>query len=220
MSNFLEVNSSDTIQNPNKPYWNIPPCNICATASTLRLGDKATHLQTLTQACSQGTWICKMEHCKEEDREVVTSLQSPPRPLPLSLFHPTCWCNSLISFALLWLSQRNIRTPVLIRGLSCSSHGVVSLAIEETLQTKAGILSPVNVKYKWLFCCWKFLSDMFIWLQPHLVWLDKALLARFCSCLAGESSLGPSQLYGICPLIVVNPMAILRPEFAECKISV
>lgn len=36
----------------------------------------------VAHAHSKQTWICKMEHCKDEDSEVVTSLLSPPRPLP------------------------------------------------------------------------------------------------------------------------------------------
>lgn len=78
--------NSDTIQKLNKPWWkphhitHYPDVCHSFVSAALYHGDEATHLQTLTRA--QGTWICKMEHCKDEDWEVVTSLQS----LPLGLF--------------------------------------------------------------------------------------------------------------------------------------
>lgn len=74
------VHSSDTIHNLYKPYLKIPPCNI---------EPLCWHLQTLKRAHSWGTWICKMEQCKDEDREVVTSLQSLPLgliPCPFSSY--------------------------------------------------------------------------------------------------------------------------------------
>lgn len=80
----------------------------CHSLCARTLYHKAAHLQTHSHARCQETWICKMEHCKDEAREVVTSLQILPLGLfPCPFFHPTCWCNSLISFALLWLSQKH-----------------------------------------------------------------------------------------------------------------
>lgn len=84
ITSWTIVCSSDTIYNLNNPYFETSFSLTCylGDCCTLSHHDKAAHLKTLRHTHSQGTWICKMEQYKEEDREVVTSLQR----LPLGLF--------------------------------------------------------------------------------------------------------------------------------------